>query len=429
MRPVKIPLKFWIMIIAAVTGIMLLSFAGHAIQKARRGHISDFEAYYVAATALHEHQDPYVFAEKPYIYPPLFATLLMPLANLPANTAAMLYVPLMLSAIILAFYLGLRELTRRLGFSSSPFRLALSFLFAFLIMEDRIKSDLQMFQVNSLLLCLLLLALYWLDKRPLMAGISLGLAMNIKAFPVIIFPYLLVRRRYLAALSMLAATVCFGLCPALIIGWTRNLQYLAQSSAGFLSLLGIQTEVHHKAQILGVTASYSVSLPSGIVRMAGPGNEVLAWTCIALILAGFAIFGAWLYHKNRLPLIRWPRNMVQQQQPWKALIAMEWVILITLSLIFSPQTNSRHFLMLAMTAMFAAIIMVHCFRQPRWMPVFFGTILLWAGLTLPPGSFEIPILTAAHHFWQFVGGPSWVLLASLIFLTWAGTTIVRKMTA
>ena len=101
-----IPQKTWITLIALIIGILMLSFIAHAVSKAGRGDISDFKAYYVAATALCEHSDPYVFAERPYIYPPLFATLCMPLAALPIESAAACYVPIMAAAIILAFFWG-----------------------------------------------------------------------------------------------------------------------------------------------------------------------------------------------------------------------------------------------------------------------------------------------------------------------------------
>ena len=220
---------------------------------------------------------------------------------------------------------------RRLDVPVTPLLFAITFLISFAIMEDRINSDLQMFQVNSLLLFLFILALRWLDRHPLWAGAALGLAMNIKAFPIIMLPYLL---------------------------------YLAQSSGGFLSLLGVQTGVEQKAQIKDVTAFYSVSLPSGIVRMAGPGHEALAWTAVATIFLTLIIFGAWVYRRGGIPRLHWPDATQQQQQPWQALIALEWAILIAIALIFSPQTNSRHLLMLAPLPMLGAAMLVKSLRKP-----------------------------------------------------------------
>jgi len=407
----------------------MIAFTVHTFRRASRGDVSDFQAYYVAATALCDHADPYVFSEKPYIYPPLFATLCMPLASLSINTAAACYIPIMVAAILLSFLWGIREFTDRFGRPQQGVLVAISLLIAFVIMEDRVKSDLQMFQVNSLLLFLSILALRWLDRRPTLAGFALGLAMNIKVFPIIFLPYLIFRRRWKTAGAMLGSTLLFGLLPAAVIGWKTNLQYLAQSSGGFLSLLGVHMDVQQKAQIKDVTASYSVSIPSGMVRMIGPEHTTLAWILVWGILIALMIFGAWVYGRQGLPRVSWPDQTRQQEQPWRAMVALEWSILTAIALGFSPQTNSRHLLMLAPLAMLGAVILVNTSRSRGWYFVLAGTALVWASLTLPPGSFKIHFLYHAHVFWQFVGGPSWVLLASLPFLLWGGTRVIRDLSS
>ena len=419
--------QFIIALLVATAVILLIAFTAHAVKKAIRGDVSDFLAYYTAAQALCQQTDPYVFAEKPYIYPPLFATLCMPLAALPVTLAALCYVPVMAGAIVMAFLLGIREMLTRFRMPLQGQAITACTVMAFFIMEDRVKSDLQMFQVNSLLLCLMILALRWLDRRPALAGAALGLAMNIKVFPIIMLPYLLLRRRWKTAGSMLGSTVLFGLLPSLVIGWKTNLQYLAQSSGGFLTLLGVQAPVHQKAQIKDVTASYSVSIPSGLVRMLGPDHTVLAWSLVGALLAALLVFGAWVYRRQGLPRLRWPDFRSQQEPRWRAMVALEWSVLVAIALIFSPQTNTRHFLMLAPLAMLGAVLLVNTFRTPGWTACLAGTALVWAGLTLPPGSFRIEFLHQAHVFWQFIGGPSWILLMSLPALIWGGTMAVKKL--
>lgn len=419
--------RIWIVLFITVATALMVGFIAHAVTKAARGDVSDFQAYYVAATALCDHADPYAFSEKPYIYPPLFATLCMPLASLPIEKAAVCYIPIMVAAILLAFIWGTREFMSRFGLPVQGLLFGISLFISFIIMEDRVKSDLQMFQVNSLLLFLMILSLRWLDRRPTLAGFALGLAMNIKIFPVIFLPYLLFRRRWKTAAAMVGSTVLFGLLPALVIGWKTNLQYLAQSSGGFLSLLGIHLDVQQKAQIKDVTASYSVSIPSGLARMFGMEHATLAWICVGVILFGIILFGTWAYRQRSLPRLRWPNPIKQQEQPWRAMVALEWSVLMAIALIFSPQTNSRHFLMLAPLAMLGAVMAVKAFRKPGWLIILAGTGLVWAGITLPPGSFRIHFLYHAHVFWQFVGGPSWVILVSIFLLLWGGTQIIKSL--
>ncbi len=411
-----------VLIIAVV--ILMSSFIIHAVTKAGRGDVCDFKAYYVAATALCEHADPYVYAERPYIYPPLFATLCMPLASLSIEMAAACYVPVMALAVLLALFWGTQEFMERNGLQPRGALFAIALLITFVIMEDRIKSDLQMFQVNSLLLFLSIAALRWLDRRPTLAGIALGLAMNIKVFPIIMLPYLLFRRRWKTAAAMAGSTILFGLLPALVIGWKTNLQYLAQSSGGFLTLLGVHLNVHKQAQIKDVTASYSVSIPSGMVRMLGIEHSTLAWTLVTAILVSLILFGAWAYRRHSLPRMHWPSPLQQQEPPYRALVAMEWALLVAIALIFIPQTNSRHLLLLAPLAMLGSALIIKTFRSREWSWALAGTGLVWAGLTLPPGSFKIEFLHIAHVFWQFVGGPAWVLLVSILPLLWLGTRVI-----
>ena len=419
--------NIWMAVIIVILSALMISFTAHAFSKAARGNVSDFQAYYVAAKALCEHADPYVFSERPYIYPPLFATLGMPLASLPITTAAACYVPFMVMAILLAFTWGTKEMMSRLELPPRGTLIGICISITFIIMEDRVKSDLQMFQVNSLLLFLSILSLCWLDRRPTMAGFALGLAMNIKAFPIILLPYLIFRRRSKTAAAMVGSTVLFGLLPALAIGWKTNLQYLAQSSGGFLSLLGIHLNIRQQAQIKDVTASYSVSIPSGMVRMIGPEHATIAWTLVWSILLAVIVFWAWVYGRQGLSRIRWPNLRKQQEQPWRAMVAMEWAVLMAIALIFSPQTNSRHFLLMAPLAMLGSVMLVKTFKNPGWLFILSGTGIVWAGLTLPPGSFRIPFLTTAHSYWQFVGGPAWVILTAIPFLLWGGTQIIKDL--
>jgi hypothetical protein len=164
-----------------------------------------------------------------------------------------------------------------------------------------------------------------------------------------------------------------------------------------------------------------------MVRMFGMEQATLAWICVVAILFGLIIFGTWAYRQRNLPRLRWPDQIKQQEQPWQAIVAMEWSILTAIALAFSPQTNSRHLLMLAPLAMLGTVMLAKTFRKPGWLIILAGTGLVWAGITLPPGSFRIHFLYHAHVFWQFVGGPSWVILAAIFFLLWGGTQVIKNL--
>ena len=135
----------------------------------------------------------------------------------------------------------------------------------------------------------------------------------------------------------------------------------------------------------------------------------------------------WIYRRAGLPLLRWPARLQQQQQPWRALIALEWALLIAVALAFSPQTNTRHFLMLTLLAALAAVALVALRRKTAWRVVLAGTGLLYAGLTLPPGNYENAAMDLNKVAWQFIGGPSWLILVSAGLLLWGCLRYIREL--
>jgi uncharacterized membrane protein len=70
---------------------------------------------------------------------------------------------------------------------------------ATLMVATRLRSEFQMWQTNVPMMLLMLAALHWLDPRPRLAGLSLGMAVSIKYLPLLFLPYLLLRRRFAAA--------------------------------------------------------------------------------------------------------------------------------------------------------------------------------------------------------------------------------------
>src|ERR1700681_2182368 len=76
-------------------------------------------------------------------------------------------------------------------------------------------------QPNLVLLAMMLLGFWWLQNgRPWAAGSMFALATAIKVFPVAVLPYLLWRRRWAAAASMVAFTGIFlFVVPAPVRGY------------------------------------------------------------------------------------------------------------------------------------------------------------------------------------------------------------------
>jgi hypothetical protein len=96
-------------------------------------------------------------------------------------------------------------------------------------------------QPNLVLLAMVLLGFWWLQNgRPWVGGSMFALATAIKVFPVAVLPYLLWRRRWAAAASMVAFVGIFlFLVPAPIRGFERNVSEL---STWYRGMVGSSSE-------------------------------------------------------------------------------------------------------------------------------------------------------------------------------------------
>jgi len=299
------------------------------------------------------------------------------------------------------------------------------------LMADKARGELQMGQTNALMLLMLTLALAWLDRRPTLAGLALGFAFNIKYLPIVFLPYLLVRRRWAAAGAFVGGIALFSFLPAVWVGWSRNLHYLRTAYSGVLNVFGINTGV---AARNNVAAGFSQSITSAMARWLGPdngGSTILALAAAAAVGCACVAIAAWMYRRNRIPILAWPSANEQTRQPYAATIVLEWSALIIAALVFSPQTNSRHmFLLLLVDIAAAALILLPRPIAPDGkpisrVPVIIGILVMLAGVTLPPGGIDSFI--HLNDQWRNIGGPAWCMLVMGAALLWTGTQHARSL--
>ena len=385
----------------------------------------DFEHFYWAAKALREGADPYASGVRGYIYPPLIAFLFMPLSWLSVQAAAFVMLVLNMALAALCTLLACKEAMRRFGLDRPLGELLTVVALTTVLAAPRLRSELQMWQTNLLMLAAMLLALVWLDRRPRWAGLALGLAVNIKYLPLIYLPYLLLRRRFTAALWFVIGVALFASLPAVYSGWTANLQHWATASSGIAQLLGIKVQSAQAANIDALTVGHSVSITSGMARIVGAESP----TALKWLLTGAAAALALgvqmaLYKRFGAPLWIWPRAVAQSASPYRATVALEWAALMAMALAFSPQTNPRHLVLLLMV--FALLAVLLLLREPsavksRWSAsrkfALAALLVMMAGLSLPPGT---PEFAAQLAWWRTVGGPGWSLVAMLPLMFAAG---------
>ena len=211
------------------------------VNAARRvgGQTGDFVHFFAAAKAMVHGQDIYTSGIGWYIYPPLLAFLYTPLASLPQSAAATILLVCNMTLMLLSVFLATREFAYRFGARIGAWTTCAVALTAVLLTADKLKGELQMWQTNMLLLFLFTSALCLLDRRPWLAGLVLGFAFNIKYWPVVLVPYLLLRRRWTTAAAFAASIMAFALLPAVETGWNVNLRNQAVAYRGLLRVVGL----------------------------------------------------------------------------------------------------------------------------------------------------------------------------------------------
>ncbi len=179
---------------------------------------NDFSVYYTAARAVLDGVDPFSVegaSGRPFVYPPGFAVLLIPLAALPFPVAAVLWTALGFAAVLASLWLCLDLL----GLSRGPAAWTVGGL-ALLCSGRMLDSELGNGQANHWVL-LGLAACAWLlaRGRPALGGAVLSLAIVAKVTPLLLAVYLAGRREWRALAGVLAGLAVVGaLLPALALG-------------------------------------------------------------------------------------------------------------------------------------------------------------------------------------------------------------------
>jgi hypothetical protein len=407
-----------------VVGALVAWFVERCVKAVEQDRKKDFYEFFSAAEAMAQGLDPYAAGGTGYIYPPLLAFLLVPLVPLGLTAATLVWMSLNLGVMGVCGSLGARETIRRMGRVPTAALLIVVTAISIAIMSDKLRNELVMGQSNLWMLLSWVLALVWLDKRPVLAGAALGFGVNIKYLQIVALPYLLIRRRWTAAAAMVVSSVGWALLPAVYVGWERNLGYLRQAFGGLLGMVkpGSGAELAEGAGLAArvpmLREGFSMSITSWSARMTSDAG-VTIWTVALAGAIAMAVLGVvWLmYRWAGIPLFVGRDATADRGDLLRGVVAMEWAGLVVASLAFGPQTNSRHLAMIMLPCVVGvAIVMLPRLRVPGW-PLMIGLAVMLAGLTLPPGGESRRWMVDA---WQSGGGPMWCLVFMLFTLLFVG---------
>ncbi len=195
------------------TGLLLLLLLVQSVGRA--SNKSDFQDYYTASQLFYEQKDLYNIESvetlreeikledlfKPenlkkleglkgnvgtYIYPPLFAFIMIPLGWLSYPTAATIFIVVNFICLLASLFLITKLITLKNPFFVLFFTLAINYRY----LESHVSNN----QVAFILILLMLLAVY--VKNDALAGIFLSLAIIIKITPAIFLFYFLYKRQF-----------------------------------------------------------------------------------------------------------------------------------------------------------------------------------------------------------------------------------------
>ena len=209
----------------------------------------DFGQYYWGLKEIFQGSNPYVAGKSIFsitTYPPFVFILMSPLETLDYFFAervwTLLSIVFLIGSVYLIFKINNEKMFSRIGFLIS------TLLFAFYF---PIKFTLGMGQINFLILFLVTLSIYFLNKnKNYLTGTFLSLSIMIKFFPFLFLPYLIILKKWKILFSFIAVSIAIlvftlivikpainiyfykNILPTLLGGWKTD--YYNQSLSGFL---------------------------------------------------------------------------------------------------------------------------------------------------------------------------------------------------
>jgi len=286
---------------------------------------TDFPSYYYGAAALSRGVNPYdvrLLASLaradgvdspvyPYLYPPLFASLLKPLARLAPEKAEAIWteVGVLLSGMVLCLTLFLRVWDRGARSEARKMDLSEQLLSALLVLLLLVvlpfRQNIEWGQVNPLVLVLVLCALLLSDQRKgeVLAGVCLAAAALVKVTPALLLVLFLITGRRRSVYGFFLGVLGLVLLSIIIDGWSPWVHYLQ-----FVPNMGYGRNIEglfHPS----VNANFSLSAfwiralqgAGPVVRLVG---MLSALTLFVMVLyVGLRIRGGRSYHFLVLPFM------------------------------------------------------------------------------------------------------------------------------
>lgn len=385
------------------------------------GTTGDFPIFWTAAKAMHAGEPLDDAGAIGYVYPPLFAAMLAPTVPLGQHISAIAWSGVSFVILLTSLWLGARDAVDRWRLSPRPIVVLTVALIGGLLTIILFRAVFRGGQSDHLLIFGFMVGLAFVDRRPSLSGCALGFAANIKYTALGMVPLLLLRRKYKAAAWTVVFAAVWALVPALLSGWTTNLDNLALAGRGFLEVLGKKPSEGTAAAVLPEIGLHrSLSLTSVLSRtlLPEPGHAALYGGVLIAALACL-LLGWWCARRAGRPLWTTP---TPERPSDRAAFSLEWSGMIVAMLMFSPQTQVRHLVVIVALHLLAAALLM---RSPRGWPWIIAVLAAFQlSLILPSAD----LTGEASVAWgRQIGLQIWTLAAMFFVVLGVGLRESRRL--
>jgi hypothetical protein len=406
----------------AFVALCVIVFGVLAVYRAAFNSVerTDYTVYIAAGRALLDHQDIYLAQNARgwrYVYPPPFAILLVPLAQMPLAWGALLWYLLTVAAIgasvvMPAALLGTTPLKHKPHLVYGLPLLAVATLLASGILRSQASPFMYFFMIATFY--------FHLKNRPIAAGFSLACAVLLKVFPIVLIVYFIVRRQWRATLAMAVTLALLGIAlPSLYWGWQFNLDQIARwiDVVGHPALMENTGRAQLSSlygQLLNTTKPRNQSLESLFLSLGMP----VGLTRYAVAASAAVMLAAMWAAARRIPLPKASRSAPPMAESllcgaflcWSLLIspiaethyfgALLWPLVILVGYVEQNSSSPRRkvqILAIGTACLILAMILTAIGTTALWRPLCIATGVLWLLCLRLIGQGGGPLAPTAHR--------------------------------
>lgn len=398
--------------------VVLGALAAKAIITQFTHPAEDFGYFYHAAEAMRRGEDIYSATGGHYVYPPLFAFLFQPLSLMSERNAALVWTLLSVTIVFATALLTSTEIAARCSRATarrdSSFASIIAAISVLLII-NKLDASLVYGQTDSLIVLGFACAWRWMDRRPQLAGTSIAFAASIKYLSLIFLPYFLVKKNFRAVASSVVAFVLLMVLPVVQVGPRRFADLIFASLRGLARMGGLLPNTE-PVKVLKITSPRSVSITSAVFRLIRAHHlpDFVAALIVLLIFVAFVATVILLCRRHALQIFTKGETNKRNRDP---VTVLELAVIVVAALAFSPQTTTRHMVLLLLVyAVAVAVFLLQKDLVPKLLLA--GSVaLMTIGLSFPP---------LQSQLWSNISGPSWCALLLVLTIVWTGAPVFAE---